>query len=80
MVKFLTPAFGEEGIKPLPALGVNAQALNYQMAAESRGQLLKQAPYQICCKFFRSPAMDWEAIGAVIPGYRDFRDLRRKGV
>ena len=29
MVEFLTPAFGEEGIKPLPALGVSAQALNY---------------------------------------------------
>jgi len=29
VVEFLTPAFGEEGIKPLPALGVNAQALNY---------------------------------------------------
>ncbi|QPC43834.1 hypothetical protein HW532_14740 [Kaustia mangrovi] len=29
MVEFLTPAFGTEGIKPLPALGVSAQALNY---------------------------------------------------
>lgn len=29
MVEFLTPAFGEERIKPLPALGVSAQALNY---------------------------------------------------
>jgi hypothetical protein len=29
MVEFLTPAFGKEGIKPLPALGVSAQALNY---------------------------------------------------
>ena len=29
MVKFLTPAFGDEGIKPLPALGARAQALNY---------------------------------------------------
>ncbi len=29
MVKLLTPAFGDEGIKPLPALGVRAQALNY---------------------------------------------------
>ena len=29
MVEFLTPAFGEESIKPLPALGVSAQALNY---------------------------------------------------
>jgi hypothetical protein len=29
MVEFLTPAFGEEQIKPLPALGVSAQGLNY---------------------------------------------------
>jgi hypothetical protein len=29
MVEFLTPAFGEEGVKPLPALGVSTQALNY---------------------------------------------------
>ena len=29
MVEFLTTAFGDEGIKPLPALGVSAQALNY---------------------------------------------------
>ena len=29
MVEFLTPAFGDESIKPLPALGVSAQALNY---------------------------------------------------
>ncbi|MCT7376870.1 nucleotidyltransferase family protein [Chelativorans salis] len=29
MVEFLTPAFGEETVKPLPALGVSAQALNY---------------------------------------------------
>lgn len=29
MVEFLTPAFGEERVKPLPALGVSAQALNY---------------------------------------------------
>ena len=29
MVEFLTPAFGEEGVKPLPALGVSAQALHY---------------------------------------------------
>ena len=29
MVEFLTPAFGNEQIKPLPALGVSAQALNY---------------------------------------------------
>jgi len=29
MVEFLTPAFGEEFPKPLPALGVSAQGLNY---------------------------------------------------
>lgn len=29
MVEFLTPAFGDETVKPLPALGVSAQALNY---------------------------------------------------
>ncbi len=29
MVEFLTPAFGDETIKPLPALGVCAQGLNY---------------------------------------------------
>ncbi|MBB3810712.1 nucleotidyltransferase family protein [Pseudochelatococcus contaminans] len=29
MVEFLTPAFGDERIKPLPALRVSAQALNY---------------------------------------------------
>jgi hypothetical protein len=29
MVEFLTPAFGEETVKQLPALGVSAQALNY---------------------------------------------------
>ncbi|TMV84189.1 hypothetical protein FGG78_21990, partial [Thioclava sp. BHET1] len=29
MVEFLTPAFGEECVKPLPALHVSAQALNY---------------------------------------------------
>jgi hypothetical protein len=28
-VEFLTPAFGDESVKPLPALGVSAQALNY---------------------------------------------------
>ena len=28
MVEFLTPAFGDETVKPLPALGVSAQALN----------------------------------------------------
>lgn len=29
MVEFLTAAFGEESVKPLPALGVSAQGLNY---------------------------------------------------
>lgn len=29
LVEFLTPAFGEESIRNLPALGVSAQALNY---------------------------------------------------
>lgn len=29
LVEFLTPAFGEETVKPLPALGVSAQGLNY---------------------------------------------------
>ena len=29
LVEFLTPAFGDETIRELPALGVNAQALNY---------------------------------------------------
>lgn len=29
IVEFLTPAFGDESVKPLPALGVSAQALNY---------------------------------------------------
>ncbi len=29
VVEFLTPAFGDEQIKPLPALGVHAQGLNY---------------------------------------------------
>lgn len=29
LVEFLTPAFGKETIRDLPALGVNAQALNY---------------------------------------------------
>jgi hypothetical protein len=29
IVEFLTPAFGEEKVKPLPALGVSAQGLNY---------------------------------------------------
>lgn len=29
LVEFLTPAFGEQTIRDLPALGVSAQALNY---------------------------------------------------
>lgn len=29
LVEFLTPAFGDEGIRDLPALGVSAQALHY---------------------------------------------------
>ena len=29
LVEFLTPAFGDESVKNLPALGVDAQALNY---------------------------------------------------
>lgn len=29
MVEFLTPAFGDESVKPLPALGVSALALHY---------------------------------------------------
>lgn len=29
MVEFLTPAFGDETIRDLPALGVSAQGLNY---------------------------------------------------
>ena len=29
MVEFLTPAFGDEGVLPLPALGVSAQGLRY---------------------------------------------------
>lgn len=29
LVEFLTPAFGDETVKPLPALGVSAQGLNY---------------------------------------------------
>lgn len=29
LVEFLTPAFGDEGLKDLPALGVSAQALHY---------------------------------------------------
>lgn len=31
-VEFLTPAFGDERVKPLPALGVSAQGLNYLIA------------------------------------------------
>lgn len=29
LIEFLTPAFGEEGLRPLPALGVQAQALHH---------------------------------------------------
>ena len=29
LVEFLTPAFGDETVRPLPALGVSAQALHY---------------------------------------------------
>jgi len=29
MVEFLTPAFGDETVKPMPVLGVSAQGLNY---------------------------------------------------
>lgn len=29
LIEFLTPAFGRETVKPLPALGVSAQGLNY---------------------------------------------------
>lgn len=29
LVEFLTPAFGDEGLRPLPALGVTAQALHH---------------------------------------------------
>ena len=29
LVEFLTPAFGDEGLRDLPALGVQAQALHY---------------------------------------------------
>ena len=53
LVEFLTPAFGEETIRDLPALGVNAQALNYlnfliaepiQAAAIYRSGVLVQVP------------------------------------
>lgn len=53
LVEFLTPAFGEETIRELPALGVHAQALNYlnfliaepiQAAAIYRSGILVQVP------------------------------------
>ncbi|WP_428929431.1 nucleotidyltransferase family protein [Marinibacterium sp. SX1] len=53
LVEFLTPAFGDETIRPLPALGVNAQALNYlnfliaepiHAAALYRSGILVQVP------------------------------------
>jgi hypothetical protein len=53
LVEFLTPAFGEETIRDLPALGVSAQALNYlnfliaepiQAAAIYRSGILVQVP------------------------------------
>lgn len=53
MVEFLTPAFGDERVKPLPALGVSAQALNYlnfliadpiQAVALYRNGVLVQVP------------------------------------
>ncbi len=53
LVEFLTPAFGEETIRELPALGVNAQALNYlnfliaepiKAAAIYRSGVLVQVP------------------------------------
>lgn len=53
LVEFLTPAFGEETIRDLPALGVNAQALNYlnfliaepiHAAAIYRSGILVQVP------------------------------------
>jgi hypothetical protein len=53
LVEFLTPAFGEETIRDLPALGVNAQALNYlnfliaepiRAAAIYRSGVLVQVP------------------------------------
>jgi hypothetical protein len=53
LIEFLTPAFGEETIRDLPALGVNAQALNYlnfligepiHAAAIYRSGILVQVP------------------------------------
>jgi|TARA_A100001391_G_scaffold161337_1_gene120172 hypothetical protein len=53
LVEFLTPAFGEETIRALPALGVSAQALNYlnfliaepiHAAAIYRSGILVQVP------------------------------------
>lgn len=53
LVEFLTPAFGDETIRDLPALGVNAQALNYlnfliaepiHAAAIYRSGILVQVP------------------------------------
>lgn len=53
LVEFLTPAFGEETVRDLPALGVNAQALNYlnfliaepiHAAAIYRSGILVQVP------------------------------------
>ena len=53
LVEFLTPAFGEETIRDLPALGVSAQGLNYlnfliaepiQAAAIYRSGVLVQVP------------------------------------
>ncbi len=53
MVEFLTPAFGDETIRDLPALGVNAQGLNYlnfliaepiHAAAIYRSGILVQVP------------------------------------
>jgi len=53
LVEFLTPAFGEEGLRSLAALGVTAQALNYlnyliadpiQAAATYRSGVLVQIP------------------------------------
>lgn len=53
LVEFLTPAFGEETIRDLPALGVSAQALNYlnfliaepiQAAVIYRSGILVQVP------------------------------------
>jgi hypothetical protein len=53
LVEFLTPAFGEEGLRPLAALGVTAQALHYlnyliadpiQAAATYRSGVLVQIP------------------------------------